>query len=102
MTRFMIVLLFALFACSETNGEDSAVCAMQLIVGTGNSIRVRLPCMDRADVIGVISTFLSRGGDSKKVEAILKTAGEVTLELTSSRTMPSEAPNRITKPPSAK
>jgi hypothetical protein len=77
-------MMGALNSLGAVLNNEPSDCPVEVVVGPEKDIIVRVGCVQRDDVVGIVSTFFSRGDkDTKaKFDAVLAKSGEVTLEIT--------------------
>jgi hypothetical protein len=77
-------MMGALNSLGAVLNNEPSDCPFEVVVGLGKDIIVRVGCVQRDDVVGIVSTFFSRADkDTKaKFDAVLAKSGEVALEIT--------------------
>jgi hypothetical protein len=80
-------LLFVLLARIPLCPETGRPCPIQILVGTHKSVTVTFPCMDRAQIVDLVSDFLARGDEAAKerFQNLLKDSGDITMKMTTER-----------------
>lgn len=84
MKRATVVLLLLLATCQLSSRADSSSCTIGIFVAEKKNVTITVPCVQRGDLIDMVSTYFGRGDKAatERFARVFAEGGEITLKIT--------------------